>query len=335
MNDDQLELASAYLDGEATTDERAVVESDPQLLAEVDRLRAVRAALGDVEPPLSPAREAAVAAALAVFDERPASTMPSTPGPSAPTNVIPIEHRRRLRRWQGLSAAAAAIVIVGGGIAITRRGGDDTLPSSDQRRESTPMFEAPAVSQPVDTKPPVVSDVAATDAPMMAVTPTTAAEQPSDAAADEAEVSQDQSAEIEAQASQDQSAEAGAESDAAAPPAAGAPADTAVGAIAPPSTTPPAPAAPPATTVAVGQVVIEDDDDLVEFAESMKTEPTDIDVAEDACEDGTLKADAVYEDDDGSRRAIVVVTVENDRLDLGALSLDDCEIVLRVERAAD
>ena len=44
MADDQqpdaAELASAYLDGEATADERARVEADPILLAEVERLRA-------------------------------------------------------------------------------------------------------------------------------------------------------------------------------------------------------------------------------------------------------------------------------------------------------
>ena len=39
MTDDLTLLASAYLDGEATPDERARVEADPALLAEVERLR--------------------------------------------------------------------------------------------------------------------------------------------------------------------------------------------------------------------------------------------------------------------------------------------------------
>ena len=39
MNDDLTLLASTYLDGEATPDERARVEADPALLAEVERLR--------------------------------------------------------------------------------------------------------------------------------------------------------------------------------------------------------------------------------------------------------------------------------------------------------
>ncbi len=42
---DAVELASAYLDGESTTDERARVESDATLMAEVERLRRVRDAL--------------------------------------------------------------------------------------------------------------------------------------------------------------------------------------------------------------------------------------------------------------------------------------------------
>ena len=52
MNDDLTLLASSYLDGDVTADERALVETDPDALAEVERLRSVRALLGDVEPPM-------------------------------------------------------------------------------------------------------------------------------------------------------------------------------------------------------------------------------------------------------------------------------------------
>ena len=48
---DDAELASAYLDGEATPDERARVEADPILLAEVERLRAAAAAVAAVDAP--------------------------------------------------------------------------------------------------------------------------------------------------------------------------------------------------------------------------------------------------------------------------------------------
>ena len=42
MNDDQRLLANAYLDGEVSADERARAEADPEVVAEVARLRAVR-----------------------------------------------------------------------------------------------------------------------------------------------------------------------------------------------------------------------------------------------------------------------------------------------------
>ena len=71
MNDDLTLLASAYLDGEATPDERARVEADPALLGEVERLRAVRVTLLDArwfEGPSDDVREAAIAAALGALD---------------------------------------------------------------------------------------------------------------------------------------------------------------------------------------------------------------------------------------------------------------------------
>ena len=50
MNDDLTLLASAYLDGDVTADERARVEADPELIAEVERLRYVKVLLADTEP---------------------------------------------------------------------------------------------------------------------------------------------------------------------------------------------------------------------------------------------------------------------------------------------
>jgi CII-binding regulator of phage lambda lysogenization HflD len=49
MNDDLTFLASAYLDGNITPAERVQVEGDIDLLAEVERLRQVRAVLGSTE----------------------------------------------------------------------------------------------------------------------------------------------------------------------------------------------------------------------------------------------------------------------------------------------
>src|SRR5690242_15956422 len=69
------ELVSAVLDGEATADERALVEADP---ASRQRLSELRAARDLVAAPIAvpaAARESAIAAALAEFDAgRPAAT---------------------------------------------------------------------------------------------------------------------------------------------------------------------------------------------------------------------------------------------------------------------
>jgi len=333
MNDEQLELANAYLDGEATADERALVEADAELLAELPRLRNARAALGDVEPPNPAARESAIAAALAVFDERTsvAAAAGSPATRAAPTNVVPLERRRRLRRLQGLSAAAAAIVIVGGGFAITQRdGGDDSARDTADEQSSVVVLDAPLTTPPddagaaTDAGAAPDSDAApgGTDQSMSAIAPSTVAAgtaaTANQAAADAADpAATPAAADVDATSAVDaETAEVESES----------PADAA----APPS------AAAPMTTVPARLVVVRDDEDLVAVAESMKSEPLALDDAEAACAAGTLKADAVYEADDGTQRPMVVVTIEDDSsVDLGALSLDDCELVLRSQHDAD
>jgi hypothetical protein len=138
---DAADLASAYLDGEASDDERARVEGDPALLAEVERLRRVRAAVAEVPPASAAARDAAVAAALAAFDE-----LHGNSAPAAPTNVVPLEHRRRVQRTQAaLTAVAAAAVLVIGGFIIANRGGDDDATTARQQ----PPAVAPAADESV------------------------------------------------------------------------------------------------------------------------------------------------------------------------------------------
>ena len=70
MNAENEFLASAYVDGELTDDERRIAEADPGVMAEVEQLRALRASIADTEPAASEAREAAIAAAMSVYDER-------------------------------------------------------------------------------------------------------------------------------------------------------------------------------------------------------------------------------------------------------------------------
>jgi hypothetical protein len=136
MNDDLTLLASAYLDGDVTADERARVENDTEALAEVDRLRSVRALLGDVEPQAISIREAQLASALEVWDrlperERTGARRDATPagidaaavaGAASVTAPTPLSSRRRSTRstsTRWLTGAAAALVLVlAGGVAL-------------------------------------------------------------------------------------------------------------------------------------------------------------------------------------------------------------------------
>ena len=104
MTDDPTELhdlASAYLDDEVSAEERVRVESDPELLARVEELRRVAAAVGRPVPPLDDAEAAAQRrrARVAGAEEAPR-------GRPAPPPV-----RRRLT-WLPSPAAAAAIIVV-------------------------------------------------------------------------------------------------------------------------------------------------------------------------------------------------------------------------------
>ena len=62
------QLASAFLDGEATSEEVALVERDADLQARVERLRQVSSLLGAPVTVSSEAKERHLAAALAQFD---------------------------------------------------------------------------------------------------------------------------------------------------------------------------------------------------------------------------------------------------------------------------
>ncbi len=154
MNDDLILLASAYLDGDVTADERARVEGDPALLAEVERLRSVRALLSDVEPQAISVREAQLATALDIWDripepERTGARRDVTPvgvdpaavaGAASVTAPTPLSGRRRVSRTSStrwLTGAAAALVLVlAGGVALQLTSDDGTDETSSDQASS-------------------------------------------------------------------------------------------------------------------------------------------------------------------------------------------------------
>lgn len=123
MTDDQYLLASVYADDAASPDERARAEADPEVMAEVARIRQLQAALADVEPAPPALRSSAIAAAMARFDDRPPITVTATPS------------ARRAFPWaRSLSVAAAAVAVLAiGAVALDGSrggGGDDSAAST-------------------------------------------------------------------------------------------------------------------------------------------------------------------------------------------------------------
>lgn len=141
MNDDRSpiddELLSAVLDGEATSEERALVESSPEARARLEELRAAAARLGEPVAPL----DAAVAERLLAraLDEAPPSTPVTTTTvdpvvaatadlPVSPRGADELAGRRQRRRsWAGaLAGVAAAVLLVVVGMSLARGGSRDS-----------------------------------------------------------------------------------------------------------------------------------------------------------------------------------------------------------------
>lgn len=161
----QHELASAYLDGEATADERARVESSAVLRSMVDSFARVRSELADVPAAPAAARDAAFAAAFAAFDAAAggesitagSTTIAAAPAAPAVAPVVPLSSRRRWAR--PLLSAAAAVLLVGVvGVALMNRGGSDskssgaTEPPADlEMSAAADTQSAPAADGPAST----------------------------------------------------------------------------------------------------------------------------------------------------------------------------------------
>lgn len=186
------ELASAYLDGEATAQEAALVESDPRLQALVEELRAVRNLVAaPVEPPTGEVQDQMIARAL---DQR------------AP--VVSLESgRRRLRSVPPqarvvLAAAAVVAVIAMVGVTVfdqVNRGGDDSI-ASDDSTSAPAMAEEMSMDEPASAPLPESAESADESMVLLEVSPSDdseMADEPAEAMDDEASVVEPESPEEE------------------------------------------------------------------------------------------------------------------------------------------
>jgi hypothetical protein len=130
MNTDLTLLASAYLDDDVTSDERALVETDPAALAEVERLRVLRALVREVEPPAISVRETHLAAAFDAWERLPDQLVAPASRNRPSRNRRAQQHQRTSISTRWLTGAAAALVLVlAGGIALQLRNTDDNSAS--------------------------------------------------------------------------------------------------------------------------------------------------------------------------------------------------------------
>lgn len=244
MNEELDELASAYVDGEASAEEIARVEGDPELLSLVEEFRALRqpSEVGDIDPAR---REQHISAALAAFDEvhgsqpsqlaiaqtdsqtnagaddRLSERAAASPD-SATTNVASLDqHRSRRRPPAWLLNAAAAVVVVGGvGFALTQlpdsSGGDDAAQVFDETEleaEAADLSSASGAAEETDAMADDASDAASSGAANEALTTLAdeaggAEEEAGDSMEDDAEASPAEDSAADDLAPEDSAAEA-------------------------------------------------------------------------------------------------------------------------------
>jgi hypothetical protein len=168
MNNDLTFLASAYLDGDTTPAERAQVDGDPTALAEVQRLRQVRAILSHTDSAAISTRERHLAGAFEVWDRMPTSEFGSDATPAenrsaaaagqasitSPTSLGDARQRRGDRRL--LKLAAGLIVVFGGGIVarefISSNDGDNIAREAADTADQDPSLRAELEAEAADER---------------------------------------------------------------------------------------------------------------------------------------------------------------------------------------
>jgi hypothetical protein len=167
--DDAVELASRYLDGDLSVDERAAAASDPDVMAWVERFGGIQAALREPVEVDADQRDAAVAAALAA-----ATTAGEAAPPPGRDELAAARARRagRMGRWLGAAAAVVGLAI-GGAVLAANSGGDGDDSADETQLQSAAVEVAPATTEAgLDQESAEDRTAAAADAPSPAMATT-------------------------------------------------------------------------------------------------------------------------------------------------------------------
>jgi hypothetical protein len=163
MNDDQFLLANAYLDGEVTAEERAIAESDAEVMSAVEELRALQSHVRDIDLPTAEVRNRAIDAAMAQFTPSSSTSVASETrrGPQ----VVPFRPRPSYSRYLGVAAAVVAVGLLG--LVVVRglnSGSDNSAASAPAPAAARPAANsAPATDAPSES--PALEAAAAPEAP--------------------------------------------------------------------------------------------------------------------------------------------------------------------------